>query len=159
METTERNDMNSIYTNATFYIFIPQPCLRILHRLLPNNFFRGLADNALETLWKRGINANERRRNAKRTRWTQQQLYGIAVWTQPNEKRTRPNDVDAQWEHNREAVTSLSNSNSTAPCSLAFCIIYKDAAGQLLCDRVESRDPMYFCSIQSTDIWIYMYVC
>lgn len=72
VETTEQNDMNSIYTNATFYIFIPQPCLRIhvLHRLLPNNFFRGLADNALETLtlWKRGINANERRRKAKRTR-------------------------------------------------------------------------------------------
>lgn len=70
VETTEQTDMNSIYTNATFYIFIPQPCLRIhvLHRLLPNNFFRGLADNALETLWKRGINANERRRNAKRAR-------------------------------------------------------------------------------------------
>lgn len=72
VETTEQTDMNSIYTNATFYIFIPQPCLRIhvLHRLLPNNFFRGLADNALETLtlWKRGTNANERRRNAKRAR-------------------------------------------------------------------------------------------
>lgn len=133
---TSFNRSWNIYSQMLLFTYSshPQPCLRILHRLLPNNFFRDLADNTLETLtlWKRGINANERRRNAKRARWTQQQLYGIAVWTQPNEKRTRPNDVDAQWERNREAVTSHSNSYSTAPCSLAFCIIYKDAAGQLL---------------------------
>lgn len=38
--------------------------------------FCGQADNELETPWKRGIDAKERRRNVKRTQFSQQQLFG-----------------------------------------------------------------------------------
>lgn len=95
--------------------------------------------NAATALWDRCVNA--------------------AKW-----RTTRSNDVDAQWERNREAVTSLSNSYSTAPCFLAFYIIYKGAAGSLWgrssgVTWLNQEIPIYFCSIHSTDIWIYMYMC
>lgn len=71
---------HEIFANATFYI--------VIHIMGDNNillaivqqpllqFFCSLADNELETPWKRGIDANERRRNVKRARFLQQQLFG-----------------------------------------------------------------------------------
>lgn len=66
--------------------------------------FRSLADNALETSCRHRINPNERKRHVKEALWSQQQLLGVVVWTQQNEKTTRSNAVDAQRERDREAV-------------------------------------------------------
>lgn len=70
--------------------------------------FRSLADNALETSWRHRINPNERRRHVKEALWSQQQLLGVVVWTQQNEKQLaqtlwmrRESEIEKQWKYKR----------------------------------------------------------
>lgn len=67
--------------------------------------FRSLADNALETSWRHRIDPNERRRRVKEALWSQQQLLGVVLWTQQNEKQLdqtlwmrRESEIEKQWK-------------------------------------------------------------
>lgn len=77
--------------------------------------FRSLADNALETSCRHRINPNERKRHVKEALWSQQQLLGVVVWTQQNEKQLaqtlwmrRESEIEKQWKYKRLRDTCAS---------------------------------------------------
>lgn len=100
--------------------------------------FRSLADNALETSWRHRINPNERRRHVKEALWSQQQLLGVVVWTQQNEKQLaqtlwmrRESEIEKQWKYKRPLRDTCASAIDLSPRLYCNYMRYLSASTEL----------------------------
>lgn len=80
--------------------------------------FRGLDDNAVETPWERGINAEETSR--ERDERSNSSLGSLCVWTQPNGKQL----VQTLWMRSESAIETQSDPKGLREVSVQAQLTY-----------------------------------